>query len=73
MKEKNESSKLSKLDFTSVEGFLPLSASDADSEQASALGSSENTTVETNEKEVEPVVIRPRFLKTKEPDKETED
>ena len=28
-KEENESSKLSKLDFTSDEGFLPLSASDA--------------------------------------------
>ena len=29
LKEENESSKLSKVDFTSDEGFLPLSASDA--------------------------------------------
>jgi len=72
-KEENESSKLSKLDFTSDEGFLPLSASDADSEQTSTLDPLENTSVETKEKDAELVVIRPRFLKPKEPEKQTED
>ncbi|XP_078367739.1 uncharacterized protein LOC144651663 [Oculina patagonica] len=68
-KEENESLKVSKLDFTSDEGFLPLTASTSDLEQTFAQDPLENTPEETKEMAAEPVVIRPRFLKPKEPEK----
>jgi len=60
--------KLSRLDFTNDEGFMPLTASVADSEQTSVQEPLENTPDETKQM-AEPLVIRPRFLKTKEPEK----
>lgn len=68
-KEEQDNSKLSKLDLTSDEGFLPLIAGTSDSEQMSAQDSLENTQGETKEMAAEPVVIRPRFLKPKEAEK----
>ncbi|XP_068697179.1 uncharacterized protein [Montipora foliosa] len=61
-----ESSKLPKLDFTNDEGFLPLAARASDSDANVTTEESVETKPEEAKEKSEPLVIRPRFLKTKE-------
>ncbi|XP_073233213.1 uncharacterized protein [Porites lutea] len=67
-KEEN-TAKVSKLDFTNDDGFLPLTASISDSGLSSAQEPLDNTTTDETKQMAEPLVIRPRFLRTKESEK----